>query len=400
MKAIATTVLPSLVFAGLLALAPPASTAAGTEGLTRLENQVRKELVTLPYYSVFDNFAYKVEGSTVTLTGKVTRPTLKSGAERVVERIEGVDKVVNRIEVLPVSPNDDRIRINTFRAIYYNPMFNRLAFQAIPPIHIIVENGDVTLEGVVNNRAREDRRRHAGQRRQRRVLGDQQPARRARLRLRPSAARRPPSGGLSCWVRPYPRQPLLGLAGRAPDDLRRGRHIGSPIAELVQQAPGEPTNGGNDDGVPHGVIGVAVASGETEVVRGAHQPSRLPRTEQPHAHGAVLDHDNSLPAAASRRRAQTSRQAVETHFGALPPVASPAIEEADFAAWTPDGIVELGAVARRHHRDQAIHLRSGKPPARRRVVDLGETRRGIRCGQPPPDPRFGQLAGQRVHGPG
>ena len=150
MKAIATTVLPSLVFAGLLTLAPLASTATGAEGLTRLENQVRKELVTLPYYSVFDNFAYEVDGSTVTLTGKVTRPTLKSGAERVVASIEGVDKVVNRIEVLPVSPNDDRIRINTFRAIYYNPMFNRMAFRAIPPIHIIVENGDVTLEGVVN----------------------------------------------------------------------------------------------------------------------------------------------------------------------------------------------------------------------------------------------------------
>jgi hyperosmotically inducible protein len=99
---------------------------------------------------VFDNFTYKVDGSTVTLAGKVTRPTLKKSAERVVERIEGVDKVVNQIDVLPVSSNDDRIRIGTFRAIYYNPMFSRMAIQAVPPIHIIVENGDVTLEGAVN----------------------------------------------------------------------------------------------------------------------------------------------------------------------------------------------------------------------------------------------------------
>ncbi len=143
--------IPAVVLAAALALSPVygVARAAGQE-LSRIENQVRKELVTLPYYSVFDNFTYRVDGSTVTLMGKVTRPTLKKGAERVVESVEGVNKVVNEIQVLPVSPNDDRIRINTFRAIYYNPMFNRMAIQAVPPIHIIVENGDVTLEGVVN----------------------------------------------------------------------------------------------------------------------------------------------------------------------------------------------------------------------------------------------------------
>ncbi len=151
MKAIVKTGVLALFFASIMALTPAANAAKASEpGLSRIENQVRKELVTLPYYSLFDNFTFKVDGSTVTLMGKVTRPTLKKSAERVVERIEGVDKVVNDIEVLPVSPNDDRIRMDIYRAIYYNNMFNRLAMQAVPPIHIIVENGNVTLEGVVN----------------------------------------------------------------------------------------------------------------------------------------------------------------------------------------------------------------------------------------------------------
>ncbi len=132
-----------------LALAIPA-TAVGPE-LSRTENQVRKELVTLPYYSLFDNLSFKVDGSKVTLMGEVTRPTLKTSAERVVQNIEGVSEIDNQIKVLPLSPNDDRIRVDVYRAIYYNPMFSRYAIQAVPPIHIIVDNGDVTLEGVVNS---------------------------------------------------------------------------------------------------------------------------------------------------------------------------------------------------------------------------------------------------------
>jgi hyperosmotically inducible protein len=131
------------------ALSMPAL-AAGPE-MTRTEAQVRKELVTLPYYSLFDNLSFKVDGSKVTLMGEVVRPTLKSSAERVVKNIEGVNEVENQIKVLPLSPNDDRIRVDVYRSIYYNPMFNRYAIQAVPPIHIIVENGDVTLEGVVSS---------------------------------------------------------------------------------------------------------------------------------------------------------------------------------------------------------------------------------------------------------
>ena len=127
--------------------------AKADQGMTRLENQVRHELVMLPYYSVFDHMAFQVDGSRVTLMGKVTRPTLKSSAERVVEKLENVDAVVNNIEVLPVSSNDDRIRVAVYRAIYYHPTFTRYAMQAVPSVHIIVQNGDVTLEGVVDNEA-------------------------------------------------------------------------------------------------------------------------------------------------------------------------------------------------------------------------------------------------------
>src|SRR2546430_15756673 len=92
--------------------------SADNRGYDRLVKEVRHELVMLPYYNVFDNLSYKVDGSTVTLMGQVTRPTLKSDAGRVVKGIEGVEQVVNNIEILPVSPNDDRIRMAISRAIY------------------------------------------------------------------------------------------------------------------------------------------------------------------------------------------------------------------------------------------------------------------------------------------
>ena len=118
---------------------------------THIEREVRHELVMLPYYSVFDNLAFRVDGGTVMLMGQVTRPTLKSDAENVVKRIEGVERVQNQIEVLPLSPNDDRIRMAVYRTIYSEPALNRYVHQAVPPIHIIVKNGNVALEGVVAN---------------------------------------------------------------------------------------------------------------------------------------------------------------------------------------------------------------------------------------------------------
>jgi hyperosmotically inducible periplasmic protein len=125
-----------------------ASASAQTD---KLSKEVRHELVMLPYYTVFDNLAYRVDGGKVTLFGQVTRPTLKTDAGNVVKRIEGVSSLDNEIEVLPVSPNDDRIRIAVYRAIFSKPELQRYSMGAIPPIHIIVKNGNVTLVGVVDN---------------------------------------------------------------------------------------------------------------------------------------------------------------------------------------------------------------------------------------------------------
>lgn len=117
----------------------------------RIAREVRHELLMLPYFGVFDNIAYKIDGSTVTLLGQVVRPVLKSDAENAVKRIEGVEKVDNQIEVLPPSPMDDRIRIAEYRAIYGYPALEKYALGVQKPIRIIVKNGRVTLEGVVDN---------------------------------------------------------------------------------------------------------------------------------------------------------------------------------------------------------------------------------------------------------
>jgi hyperosmotically inducible protein len=128
----------------------PAAGAVSQKSLDRIIKEVRHELVMLPFYGVFDNLAYKVDpDGTVTLLGQVSRPTLKSDAENVVKRIEGVEKVVNNIEVLPTSINDDQIRRAAYRAIYGNEVLSQYQLRAVPPIHIIVKNGHITLEGVV-----------------------------------------------------------------------------------------------------------------------------------------------------------------------------------------------------------------------------------------------------------
>lgn len=120
-----------------------------------LIKEVRHELVMLPYYSLFDWLQFEVQpDGAVILKGEVTRPTLKSDAENVVKKIEGVEKVVNQIEVLPLSPNDDRIRRAVYRAIFnFNSPLFRYATVAVPSIHIIVKNGNVTLKGLVASQA-------------------------------------------------------------------------------------------------------------------------------------------------------------------------------------------------------------------------------------------------------
>jgi hyperosmotically inducible periplasmic protein len=117
----------------------------------RLETDVQRELLALPYYTVFDFLAFRIEpGGTVRLLGQVVRPTLKSDAERRLKGIEGIDQVINDIEVLPTSPADERIRIAVARNIYRSDALDRYGFQVQPSIHIIVKQGRVTLEGVVD----------------------------------------------------------------------------------------------------------------------------------------------------------------------------------------------------------------------------------------------------------
>ncbi|MBI3680977.1 MAG: BON domain-containing protein [Acidobacteria bacterium] len=145
MKRLGLFLMGTLLAGAVLA---PASTTSPT-GTRTLAEKVRHELVLLPFYNVFDNLAFTVNGNEVMLTGQVTRPTLRSSAENVVRRIEGVGKVRNEIQVLPLSPFDNRLRLALYRAIYTQPGLDRYALGAIPGIHIIVNQGNVKLEGVV-----------------------------------------------------------------------------------------------------------------------------------------------------------------------------------------------------------------------------------------------------------
>jgi BON domain len=117
----------------------------------QLVKKIRKELVTLPYYGVFDNLAFEVNGGTVTLYGQVVRPTTKSDAEHRVARLSGVTHVINRINVLPLSSFDDSIRLRTYRELVRTGGLYRYFQGANPSIHIVVNGGRVTLEGVVAN---------------------------------------------------------------------------------------------------------------------------------------------------------------------------------------------------------------------------------------------------------
>lgn len=117
----------------------------------RLAKQVRHELVMLPYYSIFDWLTFQVQGDRVILNGQVSRPSLRSDSASVVKKIEGVSAVTNNIQVLPLSPYDDRLRLALYRAIYGDSALSRYAIQPVGPIHIIVNRGHATLEGVVAN---------------------------------------------------------------------------------------------------------------------------------------------------------------------------------------------------------------------------------------------------------
>ncbi|MGD1156459.1 MAG: BON domain-containing protein [Terriglobia bacterium] len=143
-----------LVLAILVAMSvfsAPAQKEVPARAVERIQKEVRHEILMLPYFDVFDNITYTVSGYDVTLMGQVTQPTLKRDVENVVKQIEGVEKVVNQIEVLPASPMDDGLRLRLYRAIYGSPGLEKYAMPVIKPIRIIVKNGHVTLEGVVDS---------------------------------------------------------------------------------------------------------------------------------------------------------------------------------------------------------------------------------------------------------
>ena len=147
-----------IVLVAAVLLTTPALAIAQTQygeqtyNYEQLGKKVRKVLVTLPYYGVFDNLEYRLEGNTVILSGQVVRPTTRYDAGRRVARIAGVGTVVNNIEVLPLSPFDNNIRVRTYRAVFRSGGLFRYSLGANPSIHIIVNRGRVTLEGIVSNR--------------------------------------------------------------------------------------------------------------------------------------------------------------------------------------------------------------------------------------------------------
>ena len=115
----------------------------------QIANKVRHEIVMYPYYSIWDDVNYRVADGQVELTGAVNQPFKKSDIGRLVQKVPGVTSVTNDLKVLPLSNYDDRLRLQVARAIYRDPAFTRYALQAVPPIHIIVDNGHVTLTGTV-----------------------------------------------------------------------------------------------------------------------------------------------------------------------------------------------------------------------------------------------------------
>jgi hyperosmotically inducible periplasmic protein len=145
----------AVVIATSAAVAAPAKADPAAEQRTayeQLAKKVRKELVTLPWYGVFDNLAYEIDGSTVKLYGQVVRPTTRTDAERRVRKLAGVERVENNIEVLPLSSFDDSIRVRTYRTLYgWNSPLFRYGRGVNPSIHIVVNRGHLTLEGVVAN---------------------------------------------------------------------------------------------------------------------------------------------------------------------------------------------------------------------------------------------------------
>ena len=149
-KAALLLLLMSAVRVGMAASSQQTIPSSGKQAKT-LQDEIRHSLLMLPYFSVFDEIGFKLQADTVTLVGEVRHPYLKDDAEHAVSKIKGISKVVNDIEILPLSPMDDSLRWMTFKAIYSRPGFEKYGLQAIKPIKIIVKNGNVTLVGAVGS---------------------------------------------------------------------------------------------------------------------------------------------------------------------------------------------------------------------------------------------------------
>jgi osmotically-inducible protein OsmY len=127
------------------------TTTTATDSDAQIAAKLGHEIRMYSRYTIWDNVALRVREGDVELVGQVSQPFKKADLGRLAQRVPGVRSVTNELKVLPTSPFDDRLRLQIARALYRDPVLSRYAIQAVPPIHIIVDNGHVTLEGVVNN---------------------------------------------------------------------------------------------------------------------------------------------------------------------------------------------------------------------------------------------------------
>lgn len=141
----------SRIFAAVIVLLAASAPAFAAGDNLQAFRKIEKQVLQYPHFTIFDSVSAEIDNGVVTLTGKVTMPYKRTDLERRIARIDGVQRVDNRITILPVSQFDDDLRFRIARAIYSNPAFQPYAFRVNPPIHVIVEHGRVTLQGVVNS---------------------------------------------------------------------------------------------------------------------------------------------------------------------------------------------------------------------------------------------------------
>lgn len=136
---------------GLAGIAGAATATTGPYTDADIAAKAVHEIRMYSRYTIWDNVVLRVNDGALALVGQVSQPFKKQDLQRLMQQVPGVTSVTNELEVLPLSPNDDRLRLRVARAIYGDTTLSRYAYQSQPPIHIIVKNGQVSLEGIVNN---------------------------------------------------------------------------------------------------------------------------------------------------------------------------------------------------------------------------------------------------------